>query len=137
MFNDKSNCSKWARDTPFVNFTICCSLLCKYPEEQCREDYTGEKGRHLIERVKDRSGKDARSHLFKHSVETKYKMVRLDDFKIIGKGWKRSKFRCKLAELLHIKEKRPFLNTQEASVPLNLFNSKKYFNAIDSSKLDA
>ena len=58
----------------------------KYPEEQCREDYTGEKGRHLIERVKDRSGKDARSYLFKHSVETKYKMVRLDDFKIIGKG---------------------------------------------------
>ena len=44
-----------------------------------------------------------------------------DDFKIIGKGYKRSKFRCKLAESLHIKEKRS-LNTQEASVPRKLFN---------------
>ena len=49
-------------------------------------------------------------------------MVALDDFKIIGKGYKRSQFRRKLAESLHIKEKRCSLNTQEASVPLKLFN---------------
>ena len=30
----------------------------KCPEEQCTEDYTGETGRRLIERVKDHSGKD-------------------------------------------------------------------------------
>ena len=42
----------------------------------------------------------------------------LDEFKIIGKGYKRSKFRHKLAESLQIKEKRSSLNTQEASVPL-------------------
>ena len=46
----------------------------------------------------------------------------LDDFKIIGKGYKRSKFRRKLAESLHIKEKGSFLNTQGTSVPLKLFN---------------
>ena len=45
-------------------------------------------------------------------------MVTLDEFKIIGKGYKRSKFRHKLAESLQIKEKRSSLNTQEASVPL-------------------
>ena len=48
-------------------------------------------------------------------------MVTLDDFKIIEKGYKRSKFRHKLAVLLHIKEKHSFLNTQEASIPLKLF----------------
>ena len=42
----------------------------------------------------------------------------LDEFKIIGKAYKRSKFRCKLAESLQIKEKPSSLNTQEASVPL-------------------
>ena len=94
----------------------------KCPEEQCTEDYTGETGRRLIERVKDHSGKDSKSHLFKHAKETNHKTVTLDDFKIIGKGYKRSKFRRKLAESLHIKEKRSSLNTQEASVPLKLFN---------------
>ena len=55
-------------------------------------------------------------------METNHKTVTLDDFKIIRKGYKRSKFRRKLAESLHIKEKHSSLNTHEASVPLNLFN---------------
>ena len=67
----------------------------KWPKEQCAEDYTEETERRLIELVKDRSGKDVGSHLFTHSVETKRKNVTLDDFKIIGKGYKRSQFRCK------------------------------------------
>ena len=72
--------------------------------------------------MKDHSGNDSKSHLFKHPMETNHKMVTLDDFKIIGIGYKRSKFRRKLPESLHIKEKRSSLNTQEASVPLKLFN---------------
>ena len=63
-----------------------------------------------------------KSNLFKHAKETNHKTVTLDDFKIIGKGYKRSKFRRKLAESLHIKEKGSFLNTQGPSVPLKLFN---------------
>ena len=72
--------------------------------------------------MKDHGGKDSKSHLFKHAKETNHKTVTLDEFKIVGKGYKRSKFRCKLAESLHIKEKHSSLNTQEASVPLKLFN---------------
>ena len=86
----------------------------KCPEEQRTEDYTGGTSRRLIERVKDHSGKDSKSHLFKHAMGTKYRTVTLDDFKIIGKGYKRSKFRRKL--------KRSSLSTQEASVPLKLLN---------------
>ena len=72
--------------------------------------------------MKDYSGKNLKSHLLKHSVETNHKMVKLDDFNFIGKGYTRSKLRLKLAESLHIKEKRSSLNTQEASVPLTIFN---------------
>ena len=68
------------------------------------KDYIREAGKRLIVRVKDHRGKDLKSHLFKHSVETNHKMVTLDDFKIIGKGYKRSKFRRKLAESLYIKK---------------------------------
>ena len=55
-------------------------------------------------------------------METNHKMVPLDDFQIMGKGYKISKFRRKLAESLHIKKKRSSLNTQEASIPPKLFN---------------
>ena len=72
--------------------------------------------------MKDHSGKDSKSNLFKHAMETNHKTVTLDDFKIIGKGYKRSKFRRKLAESLHIKEKRSSLNTHDPSVLLKLFN---------------
>ena len=58
----------------------------KRPEEQYTEDYTGESGRRLMERGKGHSGKDLKSHLIKHSVETTHKMFTLDDFKIVGKG---------------------------------------------------
>ena len=58
----------------------------KCSEERCTEDYTGERGRRLIERVKDHSSKDLKSYLIKDSVETNHKMVTLYDFKIIGKG---------------------------------------------------
>ena len=37
-------------------------------------------------------------------METNHKMVPLDDFKIMRKGYKIPKFRRKLAESLHIKE---------------------------------
>ena len=39
-----------------------------------------------MERGKGHSGKDLKSHLIKHSVETIHKMFTLDDFKIVGKG---------------------------------------------------
>ena len=91
----------------------------KRPEEECRVDYTAETGKRLTEHVKHHSGKDLKSNLFKHSVEINDKTMTLDDFKIIGKGYKRSQLRLKLAESLHIKEKCSSLNTQEAIFHLN------------------
>ena len=72
--------------------------------------------------MKSHSGKHLKFHLFKDSLEIKHKMVTLNNLKIIGNGYKKSNFRRKLVESLHIKEKRFPLNTQEASVLLKLFN---------------
>ena len=55
-------------------------------------------------------------------METKYEAVTLDDLKTVRECYKRSKFRRKLAELLHIKEKCSSSNIQEASILLKLFN---------------
>ena len=42
--------------------------------------------------MKDHSVKDAKSHLFEHAIPIKDKTVSLEDFEIIGKGYKKSKF---------------------------------------------
>ena len=41
----------------------------KCPKKECTEDYTEETERNLIEHVKDHSGKDTKSHLFKHAFK--------------------------------------------------------------------
>ena len=43
----------------------------KCPE--CQEDYIGEIGRRLHERICDHSGKDGKSHMLKHSLENNHK----------------------------------------------------------------
>ena len=42
------------------------------PEPGCVEDYTGETGRRLNERVIDHNGRDKKSHLYKHSQESNH-----------------------------------------------------------------
>ena len=94
----------------------------KCSEETCREDYTGETGRRLSERVIDHNGRDKKSHVLKHCIENDHKLPSIEDFTILGTNYKKIKFRRKIAESLLIKEKRSSLNTQEKSVPLKLFN---------------
>ena len=43
-----------------ITYYVKCS------EETCREDYTGETGRRLSERVIDHNGRDKKSHVLKH-----------------------------------------------------------------------
>ena len=91
------------------------------PEPDCVEDYTGETGRSLNERVIDHNGRDKKSHLYKHSQESNHPCVALSDFKIIGSNFQNQKFKRKIAESLLIRETRSSLNTQEMS------NSTKSF----------
>ena len=94
----------------------------KRPESQCSEDYTGETARRLSERVLDHNGRDAKSHLVKHAIEKCHKYAKIEDFNVIGKGYRNSNFKRKVVESLLIKDVRPTLNTHEKSVPLKLFN---------------
>ena len=67
----------------------------KYPEEICREDYIGETGRRLSERVIDHSGRDKNSHVLKHYIEKDYKLPSLENFIILGANYKKNKYRRK------------------------------------------
>ena len=63
----------------------------KCPE--CHEDYIGEIGRRLHERICDHSGKDNKSDMLKHSLENNHKHFSFEGFRILRNGYTNSKFK--------------------------------------------
>ena len=92
----------------------------KCPEDQCTEDYLGETGRRFNERVTDHAGRDTKSYLYKHSMETGHRSPNIDEYVFKGSGF-RSIFKRRIAEAILIKELKPSLNKQEQSIELKLF----------------
>ena len=76
----------------------------------------------VVERIKDHNGRDLKSHILGHFVESGHANVNCEDFKIIAKNFINNSWKHKIAESLLIKEKRPTLNIHDKSVPLKLFN---------------
>ena len=113
-FNAKGQ-SKFDHQHDVVYYVDC-------PNETCRENYIGESGRRISERIKDHNGRDLKSHILRHSVESGHANVSCEDFKIIAKNFNNNSWKRKIAESLLIKEKRPTLNIHDKSVPLKLFN---------------
>ena len=94
----------------------------KCPSELGDENYIGESGRRIAERVKDYNGRDHKSHILKHSFETGHRHVISSDFSIISNNFNGNKRKRKVSEWLLIKQLRPTLNIHDKSVPLKLFN---------------
>ena len=70
-----------------MNYAVC-------PNETCRENYIGESGRRISEHIKGHNGRDLKSHILRHLVESGHKNVSYEHFKIIAKNlnnnsWKR------------------------------------------------
>ena len=85
-FNVKDQ-SKFEHQHDVIYYAEC-------PNEKCRENYIGESGRRISERIKDHDGRDLKSHILRHSVESGHANLSYEDFKIIAKNfnnnhWKR------------------------------------------------
>ena len=115
------SCFKTKNSTKFEHqhnriYQVKCST------ENCSDFYTGESARHIIERVKDHSGRDTKSRVLKHSSEKEHVEVTQEDFKIMGSTFKINRLKRKITEALLIKQKHPSLNVQDQSVELKLLN---------------
>ena len=86
------------------------------------EDYLGETGRRIIERVADHAEKDKRSHLSKHALTRNHRHVDLGNMKITDSSFHNNYLKRKISEVFYIKQYRPSLNSQEQSVELKLCN---------------
>ena len=113
-FNVKDQ-SKFKHQHDVVYYPDC-------PNETCRENYIGEIGCRISERIKDHNDRDLKSHILKHSVESGHVNVSCEDFQIIAKYFNNNSWKHEIAQLLLIKEKQPTLNIYKKSVPLKLFN---------------
>ena len=107
--------TKFEHNRDIAYYGIC-------PETDCSENYIGETARRISERVKDHTGKDVHSHLFKHEVESGHKVLDVINYSNIGKRYGNNIKKRKIAEALLIKEIKPTLNRQDQSIALRLFN---------------
>ena len=69
-----------------------------YTEPSCRDNYVGETGRKILERIKDHSGRDHASHMVKHNIETSHTDVNTANFKIIDINFSNNKRTWKIAK---------------------------------------
>ena len=70
------------------------------PNEKCRENFIGENGRRISERIKDHNNRDLKSHILRHSVESGRANVSYEDFRIIAKNFNNNHWKRKIAESL-------------------------------------
>ena len=94
----------------------------KYPEKTSSENYVGETARRVNERLLEHAGKDKKSNMLPHTLQSGHPSVLLNEFKILGKDFNDNRVKRKISETLLIKQYRPILNTQENSISLELFN---------------
>lgn len=67
--------------------------------------------------------RDQNLHLFKHSCMKSCPNTCNTDFKTISNGFKNNYYRRKIAEILLIKQMKPFLNVPDRSCKLKMFNN--------------
>ena len=98
------------------------TYLVKCPENTCLENYFGVTARRINERVLEHAGKDKKSNMLRHTLQSGHPSVSLNEFKTLGKGFNNNRVKRKISEALLIKQYQPTLNTQENSISLELFN---------------
>ena len=98
------------------------TYLGKCPEKTCSENYLGETARRIKERVLEHAGKDKKSHMLRHILQSGHPSVTLIDFKILGKGFKNNRVKKKILVAISVKQYWSILNTQENAICLELFS---------------
>ena len=92
------------------------------PSTDCTDSYIGETARHLSERVMDHAGRDTKSHIVRHCLNSYHGTVNIENFKILNMAYSNNSYKRRISEGLFAKQYRPSLNVQGSSVPLELFN---------------
>ena len=91
-------------------------------ENNLNEYYIGESARRFEEVTKYHSGKDKKSHMLNHSVESGLNEVSDSEFQMIEKEYCHHTKKRKVSEALFTNNKNLSLNKQAKPNPLKIFN---------------
>ena len=114
QFNTKDDIKKQHKHD-LVCFSRC-------PSADCTDSFIGEIARRLSERVMDHAGRDTKSHIVRHYLNSNHETVNIENFKILNMGYNNNTYKRSISEALFLKQYRPSLNMRDNSVPLHLFN---------------
>ena len=76
------------------------TYLVKCPEKSCSEKYLGETARRINERVLEHAGKDKKSHMLQHTLQSGHPSVSINEFKKLGKGFNNNRVKRKISGAL-------------------------------------
>ena len=109
-FNIKGDGNKQHKDY-LVYFSRC-------PSTDCTDSYSGETARRLSERVMDHVGRDTKSHIVRHCLNSNHETVNIENFKVSNMRYSNNTYRGRIYEALFVKQYHPFLNIQDNYAPL-------------------
>ena len=110
--------------TRSLNIFLCNDLVhsSRCLSTNCTDGYIRETARCLSERIMDDTGRDTKSHIVRHCLNSNHGTVSIENFKIINMGYNNNTYKRRISEALFVKQYHPSLNVQDSSVPLQLFN---------------
>ena len=114
QFNIKDDTNKQLKHGS-IYFSRC-------PSTNQADSYIEETARRLSERVLDHAGRDTKSHIVRHCLNSNHETVNIEHFKILNVGYNNNTFRRRISEKLFVKQYRHSINVQDNSVSLELLN---------------
>ena len=96
QFNIKDDTNK-QHTHDLVYFSRC-------PSTNCTDNYKGEGARRLSERVVDNAGRDTKSHIVRHCLNSNHEKVNIEHFKILNVGYSNNAYRRRISETLFVKQ---------------------------------
>ena len=76
----------------------------------CNDSYIRETARRLSERIMNHAGRDTKSHIVRHCLNSNHETVNIEHFKILNMGYNNSTYRKRISKALFLKQYHPSLN---------------------------
>ena len=70
------------------------------PSTDCTDSWIGQTAGHLSERVMDDAGRDTKSHIVRHCLDTNHETVNTENSKILNMGYNNHTYKMRICETL-------------------------------------
>ena len=70
----------------------------------CTDSYIGEAARRLSERIIDHSGRDTKSYIVRHCLNSIHGTLNIENFKVLNMGYSNDTYKRRISEALFVKQ---------------------------------